>query len=219
MKASSPLPTFDDANHSEEEKELAEVPLFHPQAFTSAQPRLTNRSAKNPRQDIIDAIEALPILDEFHPKVLEKWIWRLESAVHPLYERNRKIPDSTANFYEKLILKRLPSGCSHSVLVTRQESGVSDYPLIDGLILQLKFELMPAGLSGCLFCDGSEHTTLQYDTVTDANSRLRIVRKKKCCFNCLRDDHFVDRCQSLHNCHQCGRRHHRFLHGAKGLDG
>lgn len=41
--------------------------------------------------------------------------------------------------------------------------------------------------------------------------RRNIIQGKTVCFNCLANDHFVNKCSSRHNC-RCGQRHHTLIH-------
>ena len=53
-----------------------------------------------------------------------------------------------------------------------------------------------------------------YAKVTDASSRIAIVKKKRVCFNCL-GAHRVKACKSKHKCRKCNHKHHTSLCGGQ----
>lgn len=74
----------------------------------------------------------------------------------------------------------------------------------------------------CLFCDQSSHESRYCGKVVDHSARLRIVRQKSLCRNCLRSGHKATDCGSRWKCRAvgCGQSHHTCLHQAFGsLDG
>lgn len=65
----------------------------------------------------------------------------------------------------------------------------------------------------CLCC-GEGHSIYRCPTFQSLNSRARLdlVKNKKMCTNCLRNNHVIDKCISKVTCSTCGLRHHSLLH-------
>jgi hypothetical protein len=59
----------------------------------------------------------------------------------------------------------------------------------------------------CSFCS-KNHPTLKCNVVTDTTSRKAVLKRKGKCFISLKGGHLAKQCQSQHNCHKCGGRHH-----------
>ena len=58
----------------------------------------------------------------------------------------------------------------------------------------------------CAFCDGG-HRSNDCTTYSDADSRMKVVKDKRLCFNCL-GKHPVAKCSSSNRCLKCRRKHH-----------
>ncbi|XP_055522775.1 uncharacterized protein LOC129716956 [Wyeomyia smithii] len=69
----------------------------------------------------------------------------------------------------------------------------------------------------CEFCTG-EHVAFKCSTFNDLSveNRLKLVREKQVCFNCLRRGHRGAECKSTKTCSKCKRRHHTLLHAEGG---
>ena len=61
----------------------------------------------------------------------------------------------------------------------------------------------------CVFCKGA-HPTHAFETVTDHQKRLDIVKQNNLCFNCLAH-HKVAQCTSKYCCRRCQCKHHTSL--------
>ena len=64
----------------------------------------------------------------------------------------------------------------------------------------------PHGDIKCAFCDGG-HRSNDCTTYSDADSRMKVVKDKRLCFNCL-GKHPVAKCSSSNRCLKCRRKHH-----------
>ena len=64
----------------------------------------------------------------------------------------------------------------------------------------------PRGDIKCAFCDGG-HRSNDCTTYSDADSRMKVVKDKRLCFNCL-GKHPVAKCSSSNRCLKCRRKHH-----------
>ena len=62
------------------------------------------------------------------------------------------------------------------------------------------------GKNKCLYCKG-DHYANGCTTVTDHEERMRIVKRDRLCFNCLKR-HKVSKCKSRQTCKCCHKRHH-----------
>ena len=58
----------------------------------------------------------------------------------------------------------------------------------------------------CIFCTGM-HDPTKCTSVKDYPERIKIVKEKKLCFNCLGRHRLTD-CKSRHRCRQCNKKHH-----------
>ncbi|XP_062714046.1 uncharacterized protein LOC134290850 [Aedes albopictus] len=67
--------------------------------------------------------------------------------------------------------------------------------------------------SSCEFCAG-DHLAFKCSTFNglSAEDRLKMVRDKQVCFNCLRRGHRSGECKSSKTCSKCKRKHHTLLH-------
>ena len=61
----------------------------------------------------------------------------------------------------------------------------------------------------CPYCKG-DHYANDCTTVTDPGERMKIVKRDRLCFNCLRR-HKVSECRSKQTCKCCHKRHHSSL--------
>ena len=61
----------------------------------------------------------------------------------------------------------------------------------------------------CVFCKES-HAPATCTKVTDAKTRMSIVKRSNLCFNCL-GNHHANECKSKHTCRHCSKRHHSSL--------
>ena len=59
----------------------------------------------------------------------------------------------------------------------------------------------------CLFCENN-HKSHQCKLVTNITARKKILSDKKCCFRCLSNKHFSNKCLSKLKCFKCNRYHH-----------
>lgn len=71
--------------------------------------------------------------------------------------------------------------------------------------------------SSCEFCAG-DHLAFKCSTFNglSAEDRLKMVRDKQVCFNCLRRGHRSGECKSNKTCSKCKRKHHTLLHTEGG---
>ena len=67
----------------------------------------------------------------------------------------------------------------------------------------------------CCLCEG-EHKVSYCSKLKSlpVEERLSLIKQHKLCFNCLSNDHMIDKCQSKFTCREegCGKRHHTLLH-------
>ncbi|XP_054708425.1 uncharacterized protein LOC129218227 [Uloborus diversus] len=65
----------------------------------------------------------------------------------------------------------------------------------------------------CTYCN-SNHTIFRCPKFLGLNfrDRLEFVKKRKLCFNCLRENHDVYNCKVTMHCRVCSRKHHTLLH-------
>ena len=69
------------------------------------------------------------------------------------------------------------------------------------------------GVPFCLFC-GNKHYSSSCMTVTDPNTRKKIIREKKRCFVCLRGGHISRDCRSTSKCYRCQGKNHVSICGS-----
>ena len=60
----------------------------------------------------------------------------------------------------------------------------------------------------CPYCEKSAHPAAKCPNVAKRSDRLRIIREKRLCFNCLRQNHQARYCSWKSNCFSCDGRHH-----------
>ena len=58
----------------------------------------------------------------------------------------------------------------------------------------------------CVYC-GADHKPSNCNKITNTNERRNILRIKRCCFNCTKDDHRATECKGR-SCYKCNGRHH-----------
>lgn len=68
----------------------------------------------------------------------------------------------------------------------------------------------------CVFCQGN-HSCTECLKIKDHEQRMRIVRRKKLCFNCL-GNHKVSVCKSRFTCKKCSGKHHTSLCDGKSTE-
>ena len=59
----------------------------------------------------------------------------------------------------------------------------------------------------CPFC-GDQHSPIDCKNVETVEKRLKCVKDKRLCFNCLGEGHQIVRCKSRFRCRHCQRKHH-----------
>ncbi|CAG7696131.1 unnamed protein product, partial [Allacma fusca] len=65
----------------------------------------------------------------------------------------------------------------------------------------------------CSICDGNHpYFKCSNFLAKSAVERMKSVKERKLCLNCLRPNHFASQCPSENTCKQCGEKHHSFLH-------
>ena len=69
------------------------------------------------------------------------------------------------------------------------------------------FVVNTQGLPVCVFCQ-KDHSSTECSTVTNVDSRKKILRSSGRCFNCLRKNHLSRNCRITSKCKQCQGRHH-----------
>ena len=62
--------------------------------------------------------------------------------------------------------------------------------------------------SDCAFCGMKNHSSSQCSNVTNARSRMEILRKDGKCFVCLEPGHISRYCNLEYKCNKCDKRHH-----------
>jgi hypothetical protein len=65
------------------------------------------------------------------------------------------------------------------------------------------------------------HLTYQCSNLTetkDIGERIKKVKSKNLCFNCLKSTHQVGNCDSTFSCRYCRKRHHSLLHDPATVD-
>ncbi|PFX28395.1 Pro-Pol polyprotein [Stylophora pistillata] len=62
-------------------------------------------------------------------------------------------------------------------------------------------------MRGCVYCDDTNHTSVNCTKVVAVGDRKRILSQKQLCFNCTSDKHRADSYRSR-GCHNFQRRHH-----------
>ncbi|XP_047143059.1 uncharacterized protein LOC124817258 [Hydra vulgaris] len=65
-------------------------------------------------------------------------------------------------------------------------------------------------LNKCLFCE-QPHKSQNCRSITNIQSRKKIISDKKLCFKCLESGHISKQCLSRIKCFKCGRHHHSAL--------
>lgn len=65
----------------------------------------------------------------------------------------------------------------------------------------------------CIYCDETDHDVFHCTRVSSPDAKLKILRRKKLCFNCLRG-HEIQQCFSRFRCRECKDKHHTTIHGA-----
>ena len=72
----------------------------------------------------------------------------------------------------------------------------------------------------CIFCQ-QPHLESKCNTVVDPESRRRVLRRARHCFNCLQKNHLSRNCQSMSRCKQCQGKHQTSIcdKEAKSRDG
>ncbi|XP_053402668.1 uncharacterized protein LOC128557990 [Mercenaria mercenaria] len=74
------------------------------------------------------------------------------------------------------------------------------------IIKQVNFNHVHKNPIRCAFCEES-HSSLECQKFSDVNARMRIVKQRRLCFNCL-GKHQVSMCHSKHRCRYCQKKHH-----------
>ena len=73
----------------------------------------------------------------------------------------------------------------------------------------------------CVYCEEA-HKSTECDVLTSTGERKRYLAKKRLCFNCTRNGHHANDCDSKNNCKHCNKRHHSSIceeKKGKPLDG
>ena len=60
----------------------------------------------------------------------------------------------------------------------------------------------------CVYCDSSEHRSVDCSKITSSSDRKRLLSDKHLCFNCTSRDHRASQCTSQSVCKTCKARHH-----------
>ncbi|VDL87608.1 unnamed protein product [Nippostrongylus brasiliensis] len=60
----------------------------------------------------------------------------------------------------------------------------------------------------CQFCGCDAHTSSACSTYKTQKERIKIVKTKRLCYNCLSPRHTTKECSSKRNCIHCNKRHH-----------
>ena len=63
-------------------------------------------------------------------------------------------------------------------------------------------------LSGCVYCEDSNHKAVRCSKVVKPNERKQILARKGLCFNCATKFHRASDCNSKTTCGHSSRRHH-----------
>lgn len=68
----------------------------------------------------------------------------------------------------------------------------------------------------CLFCQALGHMVFKCEAFArlSIQTKLIVVKQKKLCSRCLKENHFAEKCRVKFLCdvNKCGKRHHRLLH-------
>eukprot|EP00794_Sanderia_malayensis_P001494 gene1494-biopygen1238 len=60
----------------------------------------------------------------------------------------------------------------------------------------------------CVYCENSDHKSVECKKVEQVNERRNILRQKKLCFNCTGSGHRASVCESKGSCRNCKGKHH-----------
>lgn len=74
-------------------------------------------------------------------------------------------------------------------------------------------KVLSATLQVCILC-GESHSLFRCPSFAnmDVEKRKDFVLEKRCCFNCLKQDHWSNSCPSNGMCKECNKRHNTLLH-------
>ena len=66
----------------------------------------------------------------------------------------------------------------------------------------------------CPLCTEEAHNVIKCPKFVQASpfDRYSLIKPSRTCFNCLKNEHAVNKCQSKGRCRDCGGRHHTLLH-------
>ena len=60
----------------------------------------------------------------------------------------------------------------------------------------------------CVYCNGSNHKSIECEKVKGVQDRKKTLSEKKLCFNCTGKEHRASECKSKRSCQICQRKHH-----------
>ena len=69
----------------------------------------------------------------------------------------------------------------------------------------------PRGGNQCVYCEDTEHRSIDCTEVAGVDDRRKILYDKRLCFNCTGARHRADECTSKLRCQICNRKHHTSL--------
>ena len=69
----------------------------------------------------------------------------------------------------------------------------------------------PRGGNQCVYCEDTEHRSIDCTEVAGVDDRRKILYEKRLCFNCTGARHRADECTSKLRCQICNRKHHTSL--------
>lgn len=90
--------------------------------------------------------------------------------------------------------------------IESDEKSPKDPPRTRGRNFQTKDDAVST--RGCVYCDATEHKSINCDKVVTTADRKKILGTKRPCFNCTGAKHRAADCRSRSSCQQCNRKHH-----------
>jgi len=96
-------------------------------------------------------------------------------------------------------------------------TGVAPTPVVNNSQKRGRSVVHNVSVQNCVNCNGS-HGLAKCDKFRSltVEQRRALVQEKRACFNCLRLNHFTQKCSSKSRCARCRRSHHTLLHPEEG---
>lgn len=74
--------------------------------------------------------------------------------------------------------------------------------------------------SNCKLCSSSNHALYKCPKFISfpVPERVKAIKRSRCCFNCLQENHSVSQCPSNQTCKTCNGKHHTMIHRVKPVE-